>query len=119
MRREPTRILIADDDENVLITLEHALEGEGYRTATAWSAQQALALSEQGHFDLLLIDEYLSGTNVDDLLQKLRQRQPHALRVLLRTHREGGEGVPSSINTAVYKWDHVEMKEQIRSYLAA
>jgi len=31
--------------EDVLIELERLLEGEGYSTATAWSGQEALALS--------------------------------------------------------------------------
>lgn len=37
MASDPIRILIVDDDEDVLIALERLLEGEGYATATAWS----------------------------------------------------------------------------------
>jgi len=35
MARNPIKILIVDDDQDVLIELEHLLESEGYSTATA------------------------------------------------------------------------------------
>src|ERR1700746_1391037 len=47
MASDPIRILIVDDDEDVLIALERLLEGEGYTTATAWSGKEALVLSKE------------------------------------------------------------------------
>jgi CheY-like chemotaxis protein len=69
MGRNPIKILIVDDDQDVLIELEHVLEDEGYSTTTAWSAQEALALSEKSHFDLLLVDEDLAEVNAHALLR--------------------------------------------------
>src|SRR5258708_28418484 len=42
MARNPIKILIVDDDQDVLIELEHLREGEGYSTATARSVRRRL-----------------------------------------------------------------------------
>ena len=68
MGSDPIRILIVDDDEDVLIRLERLLEGEGYNTATAWSGKEALELSGKAKFDLLLVDEYLGDVETAKLL---------------------------------------------------
>ncbi len=57
------KILVADNDENVLIALEGALEGEGYCTTLALSSAEALALLCRGGFDLLILDDYLSDAD--------------------------------------------------------
>jgi len=80
MARDPIKILIVDDDEDVLIELERLLEGEGYSTATAWSGQEALALSEKLQFDLLLVDEHLANVDAHALFDELVARQPNAFR---------------------------------------
>ena len=50
MASDPIKILIVDDDEEVLIELERLLGGQGYSTATAWSGREALALSDRLRF---------------------------------------------------------------------
>lgn len=118
MNNKPRRILIVDDDQEVLMALERALEGEGYRTSTAWSAKEALALSEDSQFDLLLVDEHLSDLDVDALFRELERKQPNAFRFLMCTTRETTQ--PGSFTgTTVCKWEHGEMKAAIRNCLAA
>src|ERR1700739_3314523 len=119
MADAPVKILIVDDDENVLIELERLLEGEGYRTATAWSGREALALSEKGQFDLLLVDEQLWDVDVDTLWKELVRRQPNALRLLMHTREMSALGRAVSGLTAVCKWEHADVKAKIRSSLAA
>lgn len=119
MASDPIKILIVDDDEDVLIELERLLEGEGYRTVTAWSGQEALALSETGQFDLLLVDEHLGDVDVDALWNELVRRQPNAFRFLMHTREENMPGRAKSAHTAVCKWEHAAVKAKIRSCLAA
>ena len=116
MARDPIKILIVDDDERVLIELERLLESEGYRTATAWSVPEALALSETSQFDLLLVDEYLGGRDSTLLLHELKQKQPEALPVLMHT---GIKQKSQKSAKWVCKWEHAEMKAVIRQCLAA
>jgi CheY-like chemotaxis protein len=115
MARNPIKILIVDDDEDVLIALERLLEGEGYSTATAWSGQEALALSEKLQFDLLLVDEHLSDVDAPALFEELVTRQPHAFRFLMHTRKENSD----LANSAFCKWEHADVKAKIRNCLAA
>ena len=87
MASDPIRILIVDDDEDVLIALERLLEGEGYATATAWSGKEALALSQASKFDLLLVDEHLGDVEAATLWEALHQHQPHAFRFLMLSRK--------------------------------
>jgi PleD family two-component response regulator len=76
MVSDPIKILIVDDDEQVLIELERLLESEGYSTSTAWGGLEALALSDQLQFDILLVDEDMTYPNCCALLSELKRRQP-------------------------------------------
>lgn len=116
---EPVKILIIDDDEAVLITLERILEGEGYRTVTAWSGQEALRVAESGQFDLVLVDEHLSDVEVTTLCDEFIRRQPGALRFLMHTRKDGPRNAPGIAHRNVCKWEHAELKDQIRKCLAA
>ena len=56
---EHGKILIADNDEDVLVALEQALEDEGYDTAVTVSGDLAFQILSTGVFDLLVLDDYL------------------------------------------------------------
>jgi len=71
------RILIADDEENMLITLQFILESAGYKVSTATNGKQAigkiLAEKEKNDpFDLLIVDiqmPYMTGLELIDELR--------------------------------------------------
>ena len=69
---ERKRILVIDDDEQVLIALESLLENEGYGATTAWSGQEALRLLRSATFDLILLDDYLTDVTTEEILRQLR-----------------------------------------------
>jgi DNA-binding response OmpR family regulator len=116
MVSDPIKILIVDDDEQVLIELERLLESEGYSTATAWSVREALDLSDKLQFDLLLVDEHLHGLDSTELLVELQLKQPGAFPLLMRSSKN--QRLRAPVN-AVCKWEHAEMKARIRQHLAA
>jgi len=116
---DPVSILIVDDDEAVLIALERILEGEGYRTVTAWSGREALQAAENCQFDLLLVDEHLADMEITTLSEELIRRQPEALSILMHTRKNGGRKLPTAAHRNVCKWEHAELKDQIRRCLAA
>lgn len=113
------RILIVDDDEDVLIRLEHTLEAEGYSTATAWSGREALSLAHTADFDLLLIDEHLSDLDSTVVVEKLSQLQPHASLLLMQARRKRNESSPHPANPVVCKWEDEDVKARVRNSLAA
>src|SRR5438445_6834997 len=70
------RILIADDQVDVLEALRLLLKGEGYRTDTVTSPAKVLAVLEAGEFDVVLMDlnyarDTTSGQEGLDLLARI------------------------------------------------
>ena len=66
------KILIADNDEDVLMELERALEDEGYDTAVTVSREVAFQVLSTGAFDLLVLDDYLSDQHCVQVLTHFR-----------------------------------------------
>lgn len=65
------RILVVDDEETLSDTLAFNLEAEGYETATAYSAEEALTMDLAG-FDLILMDIMMgeiSGTQLARIMK--------------------------------------------------
>ena len=114
------KILVVDNDPEVLIALERELEGEGYDTFTAWSGQEALVLSKKNQFDLMLVDEYLSDLDANVLLDELTHTQPGTPRLLMSTQKEARQTVAEHrMDGSVCKWEHNQVKAEIRRVLAA
>lgn len=66
-------ILVADNDEEVLVALERVLEDGGYATTTVLSSVEACKLLSEGSFDLLVLDDYLSDKNSVQILTECRR----------------------------------------------
>ena len=72
------KILIADNDEDVLLALEQALENEGYETAVTVSGEVAFQILATGAFDLLVLDDYLSDRHCIQVAHPLSARRNEA-----------------------------------------
>ncbi len=73
MELQRKRILIVDNDEDVLINLERALEEHDCDTVTAWDLPEALETLAGGGFDLLLIGDHPPELNCERLLKQLNR----------------------------------------------
>jgi len=73
-----SRVLIVDNDEDVLDALDKQLRGKGFEARITWSGHEALALLQSQTFDVLLVDDYLADIHVAEFLKrvKLLSRQP-------------------------------------------
>jgi two-component system KDP operon response regulator KdpE len=56
MEHRPRRILLVDDDPDLLVVLSEQLRDDGYEVATARDGQEALRRLEAGWPDLILLD---------------------------------------------------------------
>lgn len=87
------RILLVDDDANVLAVISDLLKSTGYAVYEASDAQEATRVVKEEFIDLALIDLRMPGTDGIDLMLSLKKMKLH-LRVIIYS------GYPS-MNTAI------------------
>ena len=68
----PATILIADDEPNILISLEYLLQREGFTVRVARDGQEALDAIRADPPDLVLLDVMMPGMSGPDTLRALR-----------------------------------------------
>jgi CheY-like chemotaxis protein len=71
MTENKKRVLIVDNNENVLGTLQRVLENTGFDTRTTWSGFEALDLLKAEDFQVLLVDDYLPDLHSSDFLSRV------------------------------------------------
>lgn len=87
------KILIVDDEAGIRLTLQEALNREGYRVFTAKNGREALKQIEAQTFDLALIDLRLGDIEGTEVLAALSQQSPDTVAIMLTGH--------ASLETAV------------------
>lgn len=65
-------VLIADDEPNILISLEFLMEREGYRVVVAHDGREALECIGREHPDLVLLDVMMPHKNGFDVCREVR-----------------------------------------------
>ncbi|NOT22008.1 MAG: sigma-54-dependent Fis family transcriptional regulator [Nitrospiraceae bacterium] len=66
------KILIVDDDRDILLGLENRIAWMGHEPVTADNGKDGLRLIEQGDFDLVLLDLELPGLSGLEVLERVR-----------------------------------------------
>ncbi len=73
MGNEKFKILIVDDEKDVLEFLSYNLKKEGYRTYTASTGEQALELSKENTFHLIILDVMMPKMDGIETCTELRK----------------------------------------------
>jgi DNA-binding response OmpR family regulator len=80
------RILIVDDEPNIVISLEYLMKREGFDTAVAADGEAALAALEKTPPDLVILDVMLPRMNGFEVCRRIRaDPRWRALRILMLT----------------------------------
>jgi len=66
------RILVVDDDKNTRMLLKAVLEAENYNVETAENGEAALAVMEQNHIDLVVLDVMMPKMDGYEFTKTLR-----------------------------------------------
>ena len=80
---EPYRVMVVDDDKDLLGLYDSVLSNAGYSVSTADSAETAIALLEQKQPELLLIDVHMPNCSGIELGRIIRQHEEFATIPLL------------------------------------
>jgi len=67
-----TKVLIADDEPNILISLEYLMKREGYAVSVARDGQEALELLQRERPRLVLLDVMMPRKSGFEVCQALR-----------------------------------------------
>jgi len=82
------RILIVEDNPDILANLYGFLEPKGYTLDSARNGYGGLALASENSYDVIILDVMLPGLNGLELCQKLRADLQSATPVLMLTARD-------------------------------
>jgi signal transduction histidine kinase len=89
-RRSPTnrRILVVDDQREVLDSVRNLLEREGHEVLTAESGEQALQIFKSQGVHLLLVDYFMPRMTGEQLIREIRKFDPY-VQIILQTGYSG------------------------------
>jgi DNA-binding response OmpR family regulator len=88
-QKSSKRILLVDDDAEIVESLRLALESNGYTVLVARDGNQGLALSERENPDLVILDMMMPKRSGFLVLEKMRRTRETPLRVIMITANEG------------------------------
>jgi len=83
------RILLVDDDHEIVESMRTVLESRGYQILVARDGNQGLVLAEGEEPDLVVLDMMMPKRSGFLVLEKLRRTRPHPMRVIMITANEG------------------------------
>lgn len=83
------RILLVDDDNEIVESMKLALESKGYAVLIARDGNQGLAMAEREDPDLMILDMMMPKRSGFLVLEKLRRTRPVPMRVIMITANEG------------------------------
>ncbi|SFP61678.1 Response regulator receiver domain-containing protein [Geopseudomonas sagittaria] len=117
-------VLIADDEPNIVISLEFLLEQAGYRTRVAHDGQDALEAIQRQPPDLVLLDVMMPNLSGYDLCQKIRENPAwQHMRIVMLTAKgrevEVSKGLALGADAYITKpFSTQELLAQVRDLLA-
>jgi two-component system alkaline phosphatase synthesis response regulator PhoP len=82
------KVLVVDDDKDILDLLQYNLEKEGYQVETIYDAREAVQVAEAFHPDLILLDIMMPHHDGIDICRQIREKdQLQDIAILFLTAR--------------------------------
>ncbi len=109
------RILIVDDEENVLKALRRSLRKEGYELFFANGPREGLELLKQQPVDLVMSDHLMPEMTGLEFLKVVRDRYPDTMRLMLTGHADMQTAIDAINQGEIYRfltkpWDDTDLK---------
>jgi len=83
------RVLLVDDDPEIIDAIRYALEAKGFQIFIARDGNQGLAMAEREDPDLVILDMMMPKRSGFLVLEKLRRTREVPVRVIMITANEG------------------------------
>ena len=119
MKNGRYRILLVDDEDNVLRALSRSLRKEPYDVVTASSAKIALDYFIEEPFDLVISDYKMPRFNGIELLTRIHDDYPDTVRIILTGYADIEAAIAAINDGGVYRfltkpWNDEDLKITIR-----
>lgn len=102
--RPRRRLLLVDDEENILSALKRLLRTEGYEILTATTGEAGLEILAKHEVDVIVSDQRMPGMTGTEFLRRAKELHPDTVRMVLSGYAEL-EAITSAINDgAIYKF---------------
>jgi len=98
------KVLLVDDEVNILNGLRRSLRKEPYEVLTAQSAKEALAILSQNKIALILSDHCMPGTSGIELLSQVREKYPETIRIILTGQSDMATALDAINKSAVFRF---------------
>ena len=111
-------ILVVDDEDAILESIELTLGAE-YRVFTAQSAEQGLAILDREEIALVISDQVMPGMRGVEFLEKVIERNPRAIRILLTGYSDMPSLVRAINEGRIYRyiakpWEPDELRISVK-----
>ena len=97
------RVLVVDDDQDILAVLKHAFESYGLTVQTCPRADEAEAVFAAGCFDYVITDHDMDGMSGLELTRRLRRRCPRSVIIGMSGRDLGTEFLTAGANDFLRK----------------
>jgi DNA-binding response OmpR family regulator len=92
-------ILIVDDDQSILLTLQDILSGEGFPVRVARNGWEGLNKVDEDPPDLIVLDLWMPRMNGQEMARDLKDRG-FSIPILVMSAVQSGDKVAESIDAA-------------------
>lgn len=112
-------ILIVDDKENILKTLEALLENEGYKIFFADNGFKGLEIIKHEDIHLVISDHKMPNMDGTQFLKEVKQLLPDTVRIMLTGHADLDVAIKAINEGEVYRlitkpWNNTELLSTIK-----
>ncbi len=100
---KPLRLLLADDEEDLVTFLAHRLRKRGLDVTLALTGSEAVSAGSQLTFDVAVVDLRMPDMNGIQVIEQLKMMQPH-LEVLMLTGHGGHDSAWEAGRLQAYRY---------------
>lgn len=91
MSNEKAKILIIDDESEVVNILTHSLNLRGYEAKGAYNGQDALGILQKEKVDLVLLDLSMPGLSGQDMVRIIKNKYPNVKIIIVTAFADEGQ----------------------------
>jgi len=124
-QEEGRTLLLLDDEENILRSLQRVLRSQGWKILTTTDPDEAFALLARHKVQVVVSDQRMPRMSGTEFLNRIKELHPHIVRIILSGYTDLNS-VTEAVNRGwVYKfltkpWDDTmlvtELKEAFEQY---